>query len=162
MFNSFGLNISKNTETIQLIENFSFMKMKNLYNRFQATSTSRLMTCLLAMLFTFGVTDTFAQCTLACNDHVQVSLDDDCVVIIKPTDILEGDEMECAGEALTVELVDEHGVNHGDEVDAENIGQTLTVSVISASGNSCWGTLLVEDKLAPVLMCDTVYTTCAS
>jgi len=148
------------TGIIPLIANFSFMKIMKFYDRFKASSTSLLTFICTIVLMSIMVNDASAQCALACNDKIFVSLDDACMAVIEPNQILESSEMDCMGEVLTVVITDNRGNNYGNTVTRANIGQTLNVSVESDSGNSCWGTLVVEDKNPPPLVCDTLYTSC--
>src|SRR5690606_29753291 len=39
------------------------------------------------------------------------------------------------------------------------LGQTITAKLI-CGGNACWSSILVEDKIAPILTCDTVEVNC--
>jgi hypothetical protein len=99
---------------------------------------------------------------LSCNDHVQVSFDEDCEIALNADQILEGGPYSCyenyevevyEGEHPRIRLIPTSPVityNHN--------AQTLVVKVIDpVTGNSCWGRVSVEDKLPPRLMClDTV------
>lgn len=99
--------------------------------------------------------------TLACNDLVQVSMDEDCEVVVTPQMILEGDHYGCF-DKYTVQITAKNGANLGNIVTRANIGQTLQTKIIGPDGNSCWGEILVEDKLGPQLECGNVYTNCES
>lgn len=96
---------------------------------------------------------------IACNDEVQVSLDEGCMEIITADMILEGGPYACFDE-YTVEIEDSEGNDYGNVVDGNNIGQNLTVRVTGPNFNSCWGKLIVEDKAPPLLECIEVVTTC--
>ncbi len=98
---------------------------------------------------------------LACNDFVQISLDEDCITEVTPDMILEG-SYACFDD-YTVTITGPNGVpNYGNIVTGANIGQTLKVTIKHlVSGNTCWGNITVEDKLAPQLTCTDVYTFCA-
>ena len=99
--------------------------------------------------------------TMACNDGLQVSLDDNCVVLITPDMILEDPQydddeytvvlMTASGEELPSALVDYSYVN-----------QTLSVNVLlNGCAASCWGNITIEDKLPPVLTnCDEIIVAC--
>jgi len=104
-------------------------------------------TLLYASMYTFLIiicssTSAAAQ-GLACNNSVQVSLNLDCEAEITPGMILEGeDEDNLAGytvdiEGVTGTVVTEIGV--------------YKVTVSAPGGNSCWGYIYVEDKLAPII-----------
>ncbi|MCK6692177.1 MAG: hypothetical protein L6Q97_08760, partial [Thermoanaerobaculia bacterium] len=97
---------------------------------------------------------------LTCNDLVQVSLDQNCQAVVTPDMILEGTYF-CFDD-YTVTVTGLSGVpNYGNTVSGANIGQTLKVTVKHlVSGNTCWGRIYVEDKLAPVLECSPVTISC--
>jgi len=131
-------------------------------------------------LFAFmGVQNLNAQtqdCPLSCNDMVQVSLDDECIAIVTPEMIIEGenDAITCGYEIYTI--VDEHNnvVGHADgttgnwildgNADPDYTYKTLmaTVGFQNDHSNSCMGGLRLEDKIAPTLRClDTVFVACS-
>ena len=104
-------------------------------------------TLLYASMYTFLIiicssTSATAQ-GLACNNSVQVSLDLDCEAEITPGMILEGeDEDNLAGFTVDIEGVTGTIVT--------SIG-VYKVTVTAPWGNSCWGYISVEDKLAPII-----------
>jgi len=111
---------------------------------------------------------------LTCNDNVIISLaapdfaddnlsgalDDDlgeCIIFVTPDMVLEN-AGPCSNEYV-VTVFDENGNSLGSTVGPDQVGQTLQYSVqqIGIIGNLCWGTLTVEDKLDPTIVC-TEYT----
>jgi len=96
---------------------------------------------------------------IVCNDEVQISLDDNCEAVITAALVLEGGPYACF-DNYAVEIEDDNGNKYGDLMTEENIGQNLTVKVTDPNGNSCWGTLIVEDKNPTPLECIDVSTTC--
>ncbi len=99
-----------------------------------------------------------AQCAMSCNNFVQISLDDDCEVAIDPDMILEGNG--CPNGNFVVEIR-VNGVWVPGVVNANHINQTLQVRVRELnSGNSCWGYILVEDKLDPQITCTNITLSC--
>jgi hypothetical protein len=94
---------------------------------------------------------------LACNNLVQISLDEDGVVEILPDMILEGTFDD---DFFSVQLF--IGINAiGNQANCSHIGQTLMVEVTDICfGNKCWGSIVVEDKLAPVITCSDVEIHC--
>ncbi len=98
---------------------------------------------------------------LACNDLVQISMDDDCEVVVTPDMLLEGNHYGCFSK-YKVEITAKNGANLGNTVTRANIGQQLTTKVIAPDGNSCWGEILIEDKIGPQLVCGNVYANCES
>lgn len=91
--------------------------------------------------------------SISCNDFVQVSLGDDCSVTITPDIITEGGPYGCF-ELFEVNI---EGLP-GDVITSPG---TYNVQVTSPIGNSCWGVVLVEDKVGPVLECKDAVTTCS-
>ncbi len=114
-----------------------------------------------------GLQAQVTSCPLACNNLVQVSMDEDCIVEITADMMLEGQGLspscnyvvEVLG-ANGVPLAPPSGINPNTSlayvgnywVTCANVGQTLTVRV-RLGANSCWGTVKIEDKLAPVVTC---------
>ena len=94
--------------------------------------------------------------TLACNDNVQVSVNEDCEALITADMILEGGPYRCYDNyVVTIE-----GIN-GNLITSSSIGETLTVTVTDpVTGNSCWGTISIEDKIPPVIECRDVTIIC--
>ena len=86
---------------------------------------------------------------LTCNDHIQISIDEDCESVVLSGMILEGEVF--GDDNYIVIIIDENGDTIPNAtLTAEHVGQTFTVKVLSeCSGNSCWGTISVEDKLPP-------------
>ena len=104
---------------------------------------------LLAALFVTQMVS--AQCQLNCIQGLQVSLNESCEALITPNDILKH-PADCPG-AKIVEILDKNNkvIPTNPVVTSAYIGQTLTVRVIHpASGNICWGSISIEDKLPPV------------
>lgn len=108
---------------------------------------------LLSLLFiSFFSIQSFGQLQVSCNDNVQVSLDQNCRALVYPSMVLEGEgptadlthTVRVSGIAPTTPYT--HPI-----VTAPGI---YTVTVTNPGGNSCWGTLKVEDKLPPVVTCD--------
>ena len=97
--------------------------------------------------------------SIACNDAVNISLDDQCSVTVTADMILEGGDYACYDDYI-VSITTTNGVVIGNTVGADQIGMTLTATVTDPNGNSCWGELIVEDKIGPTLDCIDIYTTC--
>lgn len=103
---------------------------------------------------------------IACNDHVQISLDDSCRATVGAELVLVGGPYSCYDD-YKVEvrwwsgggLIDRNPILPGTQIDSRDIGKELKITVIDPrTGNSCWGKAFVEDKLAPIMICarDTV------
>lgn len=97
---------------------------------------------------------------IACNNTIQISLDQDCEIIVTPDMVLEGADQYCL-EGYTVNITNQNGTSYGNTLSYINLGQTLTAEVTGPHGNSCWSTIELEDKAPPPLECIDVYTTCS-
>lgn len=113
---------------------------------------------MLSALLTIWYSGIQAQCPLACNNLVQVSLDEDCNVVVTPDMMLEGQGVSPSCNYI-VQVLGANGqpIDTSPNVTSANIGQTLQVRVWLGA-NSCWGTIKIEDKLAPVINCPEVDT----
>jgi hypothetical protein len=93
------------------------------------------------------------QTQIACNDHVQVSLDLNCQAVIRPSMILEGEDSDVdytSGYKVKVSgIAASNPYSHPVVTKPGNYSVTVT----NPSGNSCWGTMTVEDKLPPQVTC---------
>jgi len=128
--------------------------MKKMNLTFQKLQIAKLFFgCLFMML---GVFTANSQCTLACNGTTNISLDNmtsNCQAVI--TVGMVADTSGCVSTDLSVLVYDLDGnVIPNATITSAYIGQTLEVVVLDgASNNSCWGNILIEDKLPPVLDC---------
>ncbi len=110
----------------------------------------------LGVLLFFGFGNNLSgQCSLVCNQGGQVSLDENCFAEVTPDDILEG-SWDPSCEPFTVVV----SATGGNFVTSNQLGQTVSVTITSASGNSCSGSLLVSDYLAPVINCQSTTISC--
>jgi len=91
--------------------------------------------------------------TLACNDNIQVSVDENCEAFIETDMILEGGPYSCYYDYIVA--VESYGSGFGGVwIDMNAVGQTLGVTVTDPeTGNFCWGTITVEDKVPPTILC---------
>ncbi len=99
---------------------------------------------------------------IACNDHVQISLNEDCEAQVNSSMILEGENED--NDTYFVQLTDPFGNIIPDAVlTADNIGQLIQAMVLNeCNGQSCWGTISVEDKILPVITCQDATMPCGS
>ena len=83
---------------------------------------------------------------LRCNDHVNVTVDENCMIQFNADMLLEGDNFGCFDcFVLTPEVIFSNDI----------VGNKVDVSVTDPiSGNSCWSSIVVEDKNDPTLSCD--------
>ena len=103
---------------------------------------------------------------LTCNDHVNISLDENCESLVSADDILEGGQYGCYDNYEVNLFYDANltqPVPSSPLITSQNVGQTLWVQVVdpnSSQGNSCWGTIFVEDKIIPALECSAYEVAC--
>ena len=87
--------------------------------------------------------------SIACNDQVQVTMDGECTATITLDMILEGEEGACDYSSEYLMTID--GVAEDQtEIEIDTPGE-YTVSVVTPTGEQCWGTILVEDKISALL-----------
>jgi len=115
----------------------------------------RLASFIATLVLILGAHTGYAQvdcnATMACNDGVQVSLDDNCEAFIAPDLVLE-DPLYDDSEYTVVVMMPDGTVIPGNIVTSAHIGMTLEVNIILTDcGNSCWGNINIEDKLPPVI-----------
>lgn len=100
--------------------------------------------------------------SLACNDNVQVSLDQTCSATISPDMILEGGPYGCYDNYIVQVFqggqngiqIDRDPIVPGVQIDGNDFGNCYSTKVFDPStGNSCWGKICIEDKLPPILDC---------
>ena len=129
-------------ELIQRLKKIDLLSRYSL-NIFLVLILSMLM-CMLAVSSVNGQ-------GLACDNLVNVSLDDNCEAEITPGIIIESANID--EDEYTITITDQAGntvsVGTSDAwptVDGTNVGQTLKVSVEHTDGSECWGNILVEAK----------------
>lgn len=99
------------------------------------------------------------NCVMACF-NTQVSVDENCEAVI--TFDMVSTPSQCSGNYV-VEVLGSNGlpIPTSPMVNYEHIGLTLTVKVMDVpSGNHCWSTILVEDKMPPVIECTSDTMSC--
>ena len=125
------------------------MQPNNLFTGIRKGLKMLVLPMLLLLLSQF---DASAQtCALNCKQNLQVSLGANCVDTIT-YDIMTS----CPGPASNymVGIMRSTGLQVPAIITGADIGQTLTVKLKRISPiNECWGTIRVEDKLAPQLTC---------
>ncbi|MEZ4908261.1 MAG: HYR domain-containing protein [Saprospiraceae bacterium] len=100
--------------------------------------------------------------TLACNDLVQVSVDEDCEAEINADMILEGGPYSCYDDYRVEIFTSMPAVTYNAVGNVSNpVGPGhYVVGVYDQTGNNCWGEINVLDKLPPVLECRDVAVDC--
>ena len=94
--------------------------------------------------------------------HINLSVDESCRAILSPHIIYGLEETDCLPN-LELEIIAADKVIKGGLVDlADYVGQKLVYKICDLlEGNCCEGSVLIEDKRAPVLSCvDTVFLSC--
>jgi hypothetical protein len=99
------------------------------------------------------------QCSMSCDDKIQISLNQNCEAKVTYGMILrDGDNPYVCSpngpSAYKVVVMDEEGtpIPTSPTITCDYIGRTLMVKVKHwFSGNSCWSTVVVEDKLPPII-----------
>lgn len=129
--------------------------MKTNFTFYKRLGSVWLTACLTFIFLSFQ-SQLNAQCSLGCNGNVQVSLDaTTCEAEITADMLLNGQLTTCPGGAYVVE-VSYNGtpIPTSPIVTSYYIGKNLTAKVTDTnSGNSCWSTLSIEDKIAPLIEC---------
>jgi hypothetical protein len=91
---------------------------------------------------------------LVCNDNVQISLDQQCTAVIGADDILEGGLYRCYDNYVVMRITAMGGTGPAVFGSADIGNGPHSVKVVDpTTGQSCWGTVTVEDKLPPVMTC---------
>ncbi len=116
---------------------------------------------MLTLLLSYNTTSAQVYCTMVCNDNLNVSVGNECSVTIQYDQILEdGDNSRTCTpngyQAFTIDVMDENlnVLPTSPTIPYEYVGRTLTVKVKHwATGNNCWATINLMDKIAPKLTC---------
>lgn len=113
---------------------------------------------LVALAFTasFYPTKMLAQCTLSCKENVKVALANDCLTQVAIDMIAPDSKTTCIGGDLKISILEQNGtpLMSSPYVGSVEIGKTLKVKILDqVSNQSCLGSIIVEDKLAPSIDC---------
>jgi len=103
------------------------------------------------------------NCELTCKGDLNVSVDPNtCMALITPSSVSVDIEPAC-DTYFSIILFDMHGNElPSSTVDASLIGQTITYELSEPDcNNKCWGTALIEDKIAPTLTAQDFTVSCA-
>lgn len=119
---------------------------------FMSRLTPAYKNVLSSLLFILISMTSFGQITqVSCDDNVQVSLDGNCRAVITPEIILEGD-IATQSPPFTVRVSGIPATSPYSHPIVTSPG-IYTVTITNSQGNSCWGKITVEDKLAPQVLC---------
>jgi hypothetical protein len=135
-----------------------------MFNQFASIlfTSSLLKRATLSLLAVAVSVSVFAQgnCTLACNSNVQVSLDNQGKAVIEVGLIAPFAALSCPND-LSLTVFDPQNNPIPSQIDCSRLNQTLPVRVTNtASGNVCFGSVVVKDYLHPVLICPDKYMHC--
>ncbi len=125
------------------------------------SKSGRWFTSCVILLLTI-ISNCTAQCSLSCNNGLNVSLGINCTAEITPDLILEGDFSGCTGPIL-IQVMDADGnlIPNNPIVDANYLNQSLTVMVTDqATGAGCQGSIFIEDYGAPTILCNDIEISC--
>lgn len=115
------------------------------------------------VLMFVGLSNSNAQCSLGVNYSTQISLDENCEAEITPEMILNDQTTSCPDGVFTINVktLDEVVIPTSPIVTSDYLDQQLIAEVVDdVSGNVGWGYINIEDKLAPVIICEDVTVSC--
>ncbi len=110
----------------------------------------------------FGINVDYNNGALSCNNNIQISLDQNCLATVTPEMVLEGTYTPaCLGDFqvvvrdwITNAIIDLDPNENYPQIGGAQIGRKLKITIIDPyTGNSCWGSANVEDKLPPIINC---------
>lgn len=130
---------------------FDIRRFKN-----QLTGVRLYFSICLVWLVVFNPTRTLqAQCSMACNSLIQVSLDANCQATVTAAMMLNDTLTACPSGQFTVRVLKyDIPIPTSPVVTGAYVGETLKIEVRdNISGNKCWGWAKIEDKLPPVIEC---------
>ena len=122
------------------------------------SSTLTKLTGICSLLLFFAISKMNAQLqdcnapnvSMSCNSIVNLSLGVSCSQTVLPQDMLTANSFSCYNNFV----VNIQNTNLGNIVGPDQVGKTYDVKVThTISGNSCWGSIKVEDKTAPIIQC---------
>jgi len=113
------------------------------------------------IVFCFFALNIQANNTISCHQNINVSLNLECQSMLSASDILTVPPSPAEPHILILTTPNGETIANN-LVTIENLWTTITAKVInSTTGNSCWGSINIEDKLAPVISCQDVMVQCA-
>ena len=119
---------------------------------------------LMRLLCLFGVVifmlnHLSSQCVLACNDELQINLNQDGYFVVTPNLLLQGNITNCPN--LGVELYDSNNVFIGDTLTCLEAGTIVTGRLVNYDNNVfCDTDLSVFDNISPQFTCLDVFVQC--
>lgn len=110
----------------------------------------RMLNVITMLCFLGSMTQVMAQCPLACNDQIQVSVNADCKAEITVDMLLEAPGANCN---YNVVLFDENDNPLPDDTVRKAQVGTIIKARVTLGPNSCWSYVKVEDKTPPLVDC---------
>lgn len=108
---------------------------------------------LLSLLFLFTLsTNGNSQAQMVCDDNLQVSLNGECRAYVTPDMVLEGNIL-LYEPPFTITIGSNSVINNGSIAPIVTSPGLFNITITNRNGNSCWGTITVEDKIAPTITC---------
>ncbi|MCZ2102250.1 MAG: GEVED domain-containing protein, partial [Chitinophagales bacterium] len=95
--------------------------------------------------------------TLVCNDYLYISADENCEVSLNADMFLEGGPYGCYDDYII--MIWPFGYEQNKYAIEQNkplyipLGEHMYEIIDPSTGNRCWGSFKIEDKLAPVVTC---------
>ncbi len=107
-----------------------------------------------------GVTVGQSDGPMTCIGDINISLNQNCELLVRPQTIAAGPLDPLAPYSVMLTMPDGTVVPNN-LLTEEHIGIEITAKLIEGcGGNSCWATITVEDKLPPVLYCEDTEIVC--
>ncbi|HHS95659.1 MAG TPA: HYR domain-containing protein, partial [Phaeodactylibacter sp.] len=126
-------------------------------NGFARSYENRLVISLLLLLSSFVLS---AQCTLSCNNNLNIALNQNGEAIVSVGLLLA--DPDCNPDDFTV-FVFLNGQNIGNILNCNHVGYPLTAQLIhNVSGNYCTSNIQVQDYIAPQIFCSDTIVPCNS
>jgi len=115
---------------------------------------------LFAVVFLTAPGALFGQCFIACNDQLEVNINQDGFFTVSPALLLQGNLANCPN--LGVQLFDENfNLINGDTITCDYVGTTVIARLINLDNNVfCDTDLNVSDKIAPQFICPDLFVAC--
>lgn len=145
------------------------MKKANFENSVSGTKIFSLLSVILLLVFYNSAS---AQCTLACNGTVNISVDANCEAALSADMFLNADGSSCPGGVFEIIIKNHHGTVTLDRFTLpatwdnaslyikESVQYTIRDTRAGFGNNSCWGYANIEDKLPPIIDCDDITLLC--
>jgi|GEM_PF-1588378 len=110
--------------------------------------------------FSFVASIASAENTISCHQDINISLNQDCESLLTPGDILTVPALPFEPHTLILTDVNNDTIV-GNLVTFDHLWTKIMAKVINeATGNSCWAFINVEDKLPPLIACNSVSVKC--